>query len=62
MSFGNKISNDSEVMSCQIKNYERKSTLLWKFAFSNLMACNSRTIGNFADKTHGQSSQINASN
>ena len=43
MSFGCKISNGSRVMSRLIWNYEKKSILVWKFAFSNLMACNSTT-------------------
>ena len=62
MSFGCKIFNGSEVMSLQIWNYEKKSILVWKFAFSNLMACNSRTIGNFATKTHGEATHISVSN
>ncbi len=40
----------------------KKVQLVWKFAFSNLMACNSRTIRKFATKTHGEASLINVSN
>ena len=43
MSFCCKIFNGSGVMSCQIWNHRKKSILTWKFEFSILIACNSRT-------------------
>ena len=40
----------------------KKFILVWKFAFSNLMVCDSRPIKNFATKSHGEASRISASN
>ena len=62
MSFGTKISNGFGVTSHQIWKCEKKSILVWKFVFSTLMACDSKTIGNFGTKTHGIVSHINANN
>ena len=57
-----KIFNGSGVMSLQIWSYGKKSILVSKFAFSNVMVCNSRTIENLNTKTPGEASHISASN
>ena len=62
MNFGCKIFNGSGVVSLQSLNCGKRFILVWKFTFSNLMACNSRTVGNFATKTHGLAYHIHASN